>query len=515
MNHVMFFSLTGKRWERNMWCHRVSTFLRQQGFDAEVLDFTAFWQLDELQEYVKSRVTNNTLMFVFGTVFLNPFSDDLNIFLKWLKDTYPTIPIVVGGQNAMVTPATNVDFWVDSYGENAILSLCKYFIGTLGTQLKLDKSFTDKKVIRGITGYPSAPLDSYFIDYEKRDFMTENECPQIETSRGCMFECSYCNFPILGQKKDVSVSAKEFEKQLKTGFDKWGIKNWRFTDETFNDRIEKIQKYADVVDTLDFKPWFTGFARGDLVVIHKKYWDEYIRLGFLGHSMGIETFNENAGKLIRKGIQPDKLKEGLLEFQNYTDKFAPRLYRGQINLICGLPLETEESWYQTTQWLNDNWQRQSSSAWILEISEAGIDLTNDSQFTRDLKAAGIRKMEESRANPGYNVTRNDKGQIVFKSIVGGGVGTTRLDNIVIWEHDNMNWYRAQELVKEFYDKEIGFQGKIGCNPILSDRLFVYYKTNEFTNIYDKLINKVDTADKIFIDFVDNYKIKKINWGCSV
>ena len=50
MNHVLFFSLTGKRWERALWSHRVATYLRMNDWDAEVVDFAAFWQLEELQE---------------------------------------------------------------------------------------------------------------------------------------------------------------------------------------------------------------------------------------------------------------------------------------------------------------------------------------------------------------------------------------------------------------------------------------------------------------------------------
>ena len=105
MNHALFFSLTGKRWERALWPHRVATFLRAEGWDAEVIDYTAFWKLEELQELVRSRTSNKTAMFCFGTAFLNPWSPYLNDFIAWLKQEYPTIPVVVGGNNAMVTPA--------------------------------------------------------------------------------------------------------------------------------------------------------------------------------------------------------------------------------------------------------------------------------------------------------------------------------------------------------------------------------------------------------------------------
>jgi Radical SAM superfamily len=514
MNHVLIFSLSGKRWERALWGHRVASFLRTEGWDCEVIDYTSFWKLEELQELVRTRTTDKTVMFCFGTAFLNPWSPYLNDFIAWLKEEYPSIPRVVGGNNALVTKADNIDYWVDSYGENAMLALCRHLIGTLGEPLKTDPAFFGiKKVIRGIYHYPSAPLSSYLIDYEDRDFMSPYECPQIETARGCMFSCSYCNFPLLGQSKDVSVSKEEFKKQLQIGYDKWGIKNWRVMDETFNDRPEKIRKYAEVVDELGYDIWMCGFARGDLVVKHKEHWDDYIRLGFLGHSMGIETFNREAGKLVRKGMDPDKLKEGLLEFQSYTDIHAPRRYRANIQMICGIPGETVESWYDSMNWLNTHWARQSASAWILEVSDYDETLTNQSRFTKELVANGLEKLD-AREHPGYEVVKDEKGDVVFKSIRGGGVGSTR-NNVVIWKHNTLDWYKAEYLVKEFYDKENGYKGRKGGNPFLSDRLFPLYQTNNYSDVYDVHISEVNTNDDRYKAIVQDYINKKLSWKPNV
>ena len=512
MNHALFFSLTGKRWERILWTHRVATFLRMNDWDAEVLDFTAFWKLEELQEFVRSRTTDKTVMFCFGTAFLNPWSPYLNEFIAWLKNEYPKVAIVVGGNNALTTPANHVDYWVDSYGENAIMAVCQHLIGTLGAPLKRDASFFGvKKVIRGLYHYPSAPLDNYLVDYEARDFMMPWECPQIETARGCMFNCSYCNFPLLGQSKDVSVGKEEFKKQLRLGYEKWGIKNWRVMDETFNDRHEKLQKYADAVDELGYNPWICGFARGDLVVKHREHWDTYIRLGFLGHSMGIETFNHEAGKLVRKGMDPDKLQQGLLDFQSYTDIHAPRRYRANIQMICGIPGETTESWNNSLAWLNTNWTRQSASAHILEVPDYDESLTNQSRFTKELVNNGLIKLE-ARPNPGYEVSKDNKGNVVFKSTTprGGGVGSTRND-IVIWKHNTMDWYQSESLVKEFYSDN-GFTGRRGCNPFLSDRLFAYHETTSYEEIYDHKVTEIDTDDQKFKDQVQSYINKKLNWS---
>ena len=510
MNHCLIFSLTGKRWERALWPHRVATFLRMNEMDVEVVDFASFWQLEELQELVRSRTTSKTVMFCFGTAFLNPWSPYLNEFITWLKKSYPKIPIVVGGNNALVTPAVHVDYWVDSYGENAVLALVKHLVGTLGAPLITDPAFFgSKKVIRGLHHYPSAPLDSYLVNYETRDFMMHYECPQIETARGCMFSCSYCNFPIIGQAKDVSVSKEEFKRQLQLGYEQWGIKNWRVMDETFNDRPEKLQKYADAVDELGYNPWICGFARGDLVVKHKEHWDTYIRLGFLGHSMGIETFNHEAGKLVRKGMDPEKLQAGLLEFQAYTDIHAPKRYRANIQMICGIPGETSESWYKSLEWLNKNWLRQSASSHILEVPDYDDTLTNQSRFTKELVSNGLIKLE-ARQNPGYTVTKDNNGSVVFQSTTprGGGVGSTRND-IVIWKHNTMSWHQAESLVQEFYGDN-GFKGLRGCNPFLSDRLFVYHETNDYQEIYDVKVTSVKTDNDKFKQFVQQYIDNKLS-----
>jgi len=225
--------------------------------------------------------------------------------------------------------------------------------------------------------------------------------------------------------------------------------------------------------------------------------------------MGIETFNQTAGRLVRKGADPDKLQEGLLDFQAYTDEHAPRRYRANIQLICGIPGETTESWHNSLEWLNTKWHRQSASAHILEIGDYDESLTNQSRFTKELISNGLIKLE-ARPNPGYVVTKDANKDVVFQSTTprGGGVGSTRHD-IIIWKHHTMDWYQAENLVKEFYSDN-GFKGLRGCNPFLSDRLFLYHETNHYENIYNYKVSSIDTADAKFKQHVQDYIDKKLN-----
>jgi hypothetical protein len=227
--------------------------------------------------------------------------------------------------------------------------------------------------------------------------------------------------------------------------------------------------------------------------------------------MGIETFNRDAGKLVRKGMDPDRLKQGITDFEKYTDKNAPRRFRANIQLICGIPGETKDSWYESIDWLNTNWSRQSVSAWILEVPDFDDSLTNQSNFTKELMENGLIKLNTTE-HPGYTVKKDKDGAVVFQSIPGGGVGSTR-NKIVIWQHDTMNWHTADKLVQEFYSKDHNFLR--GCNPFLSDRLFVYYKTDSYEDIYDKKISDVKTHDDVFKEFVQNYIENKLNWTTHV
>jgi hypothetical protein len=183
-------------------------------------------------------------------------------------------------------------------------------------------------------------------------------------------------------------------------------------------------------------------------------------------------------------------------------------------MICGIPGETPETWNNSLTWLNEKWTRQSASAHILEVPDYDESVTNQSRFTKELVSNGLIKLE-AKQNPGYEVTKDNQGNIIFKSTTprGGGVGSTRND-VIIWKHDTMDWHQAEGLVKSFYSAN-GFKGLVGCNPFLSDRLFPLYQTNKYQDVYDVKINKIDTDDQRYNNLVQDYIDKKLSWSNNV
>jgi hypothetical protein len=128
--HALIFSLhtPDSTSFRSSGPHRIATFLREHDWDVEVIDYTTFFSFDEIKELVKSRVTSQTIFFGFSS-FFNYWDNNISVITAWMKKTYPNIKTILGGQSVASTPGTNIDYWVDSFGEYSILELAKSLKG--------------------------------------------------------------------------------------------------------------------------------------------------------------------------------------------------------------------------------------------------------------------------------------------------------------------------------------------------------------------------------------------------
>lgn len=488
MFHGLLFSYRKDRVDRGTGAHRIASFLREAGWDVEVVDFCSEWTLEELKELVKSRVSSRTKFFGFSS-FINWWPDDANKFTRWLKEQYPNVATIIGGQGVLVTPAENIDYWVDSFGELAMLELCRYISGKTIYHSGLQfEDFQGKKVIRALKHFPAWKLPTFRNKHEPRDFLEPYEMLTIETSRGCKFACKFCNFPILGVKEDTSRSADDLKQELEYNYNEYGIKNYTIADETFNDRSEKILKYADMIQELNFDPWFMAFMRADLMISNRNTWAPMRDMGLGGHFYGVETFNHRAGKIIGKGMHPDKLKEGILEIKNFFEPHG--IYRGTVSLICGLPGENRKSYRDSIDWLKKYWAPQSVTTWYLEIPEYTTPMSNSSEFSKNLEKYGLRKKSISRK------AISESGKGFFPS----------LDHTTIWEHNDMDQLEAMKIVDNFYRNDLSH---FSCTGFFSNTGLINFKTADIKKVLPQKTYS-DSTQQIN-NFINNYKLKKLNW----
>lgn len=337
---------------RSTGSHRIATYLRQHGMDIEVIDFAASWRFDEFKELIKSRITNDTVFVGLGALFNLNTQNLINCF-HWLKQTYPDILIITGAQDFYNTHLIPADYMVTGWGEYAILEILK---GTANyTEEYIDSQGNKIRTVHALDMYPAYPMENLSIDYEKRDYLEPYEFLTIETSRGCRFKCDFCTYPVLGVKKDHTRSASDFRDNLNRVYDQFGITHYGIADDTFNDYTDKIIKYADVVEKLDFDATFGGHIRLDLLHSRKQDLEHLARMNFNMHFYGIESFNHASAKSVGKGLHPDKVKETLLSTKEYFLKYND-YYRGAISFIAGLPHETLDTLHETFEWCRNNWK---------------------------------------------------------------------------------------------------------------------------------------------------------------
>ena len=426
MNHCLLFAVNNVSADRTGGVHRLATHLRMQGWDCEVIDFIMYWSPEELLQLVQSRVRSNTKFIGLSYLWNRAQSvDNLSIALTWVKKYYPDVVLISGAQSQLVD-YTYSDYHIYGYGEYAIDALLKWKFSN-GPRPRFDlNSNNPGKVINAIRDYPAYPMKHAIIKYENRDFIVPGEWGRIEFSRGCIFSCKFCNFPILGVKEDYTRDAKSAREQMMDAYDRFGIENYLITDETFNDKTEKITRVADVVETLPWKPYFSGFVRADLLINRPRDREELLRMGMLGHFYGIETFNPETAKFINKGS----------DIKNYFQVNSNKLYRANISLIAGLPYETMESLEDTYQWIKSNWMDQVTCVGPLEMLRT--DDPRKSNLSEEFKQHGYEEIE-ALISPKLTIdfSRNNKSS--NDMIVLAQTGT---NPPYAWKNPNMDIFQA-------------------------------------------------------------------------
>lgn len=477
MNHALIFNIHFMPYNRPAGPYRIASFLREEGWDVEVIEYATFWSLDELKELARSRVNNDTIFIGFST-FFSSWNDSIEDFTKWLKEKYPNINLILGTQSKPRVEANYIDYFVTGYGEHAILALCKSFVSN--SEIILDSRY-DKKVVSANVNYQAFPMKSLMIKYEDRDYIKPTEWLNLEISRGCKFKCLFCNFPVLGVRGDYTRDADDLYIQLMDTYDRFGITNYYITDETFNDSTYKLEKFAKVIDKIPFDPWFTAFIRADILEARRGDWELLLRLGILGHFYGVESFNPETTKAIGKG-NPDKVKEGILEARKYFKTHGRQLYRGAISLIAGLPYETKQSLTDTFHWLKNNWQGESFIAWALEIP-----LT----YQEDI----LSRLSLDYPKYGYKISNVDTSSSPMSDHTVSKIN---------WENDEWTYNECKDFLAELQKDTLG-DSDFRLDPFLingylpiNELLDLTSSPETFDRIGDMFINQRNTVIKEYI-----------------
>jgi hypothetical protein len=379
-NLIILTSVRGSVWQRSIGAYQIAHHCRQHGFTVQVIDFTDLFNEQELYKIIEKLAGPQLLAIGVSTTFYSDINEGgdpvvaptaganirgmvglgnaientiVNIKLK-----FPNCKIVAGGANSWQMVDNKLfDAVFHGYSEEALVKYLK----------QLTSAVTSKQIYpkKGRCEIINGDLEKFEIEklnhrYTSADLIFSNETLPIEISRGCIFNCKFCSYPLNGKKKlDYIRDYQEIKHELEYNYKEFGTTNYFFTDDTFNDSNEKMTELHKMIMSLPFKIKFFCYLRIDL--LHR--FPEQIKLlkemGAAAVVFGIESFNHNSAKSIGKGMHPDKIKLFLLELY-YTH------WNKQVSITCsmiaGLPGETEETLRDAFQWFRtdgrdicDNW----------------------------------------------------------------------------------------------------------------------------------------------------------------
>lgn len=483
--------------------HKIATFMRSQDWDIEVLDYWLAFDFDEFKEFVSSRVTPHTYFIgISGTFALKGVVlERANKYLRWVKQKYPDIAIIAGSKQLYVTEQLEAHYHLTGYGEFGLDQLLKKLMGK-ESHVVISDNDGIKEVMCDVH-HPCYPQKDLAVSYEDRDFLMPQESLTLEFSRGCKFACKFCSYNVIGVRGDYTRDMPSLYRELADNYDRFGITSYSVADETVNDSVDKLKCIADQVKKLPFKPDMTGYIRGDLIASRPEDRVYLEEIGLWSHYYGIESLNHRAAKSIGKGMNPDKLKQGLLDVRDYFKKSDSGRFRNTFSMIAGLPYETKESFIEGLEWNKEHMPDEALVVFPLYLADHDHK-TSKSEFDRTWRESGDFHTQQG-TDDSFGAAAEKLPELVRDYFWDNYHNT----GAVYWSHDEMNWWEANKLVAEqMLTDNVLNRGINNWNlyNFVSSGTYTWDEVLTLTNLnYDKDKVREDTEAHI-----ETYKWKKLS-----
>jgi anaerobic magnesium-protoporphyrin IX monomethyl ester cyclase len=247
-----------------------------------------------------------------GITFTTPLYDSANAIAGRIKQARPDITLVCGGPHVTSLPEETMEnsfFDIGAAGEADLAMLEIVTAADLSTvagiYYKKDGKIRSTRPgprIRDLDKLPYPAWGLYDIKaYEVTGLLSENNpVGWLETSRGCVFECVYCNKNIFGRNFRVKSPGRvvdEMQYMVKAGF-----REIHIADDGFTTDMARAEKICDEMIARGLKvPWATVTGiRVDRV--SPQLLRKMKKAGCYRVYYGIETGDEQVLKNINKKI---------------------------------------------------------------------------------------------------------------------------------------------------------------------------------------------------------------------
>ncbi len=219
-------------------------------------------------------------------------------------------PIILGGPGFSLLPEeileyVGADYGVVGEGEEKIC----YLIDRLEKKLPVDRIIRKNNFLSGIQfGRPC--LEDEYVNF----YVSESGLANLQTKRGCPYNCAYCSYPFLEGKKIRARPAEAVISDLERMVRDYKITHVFFTDSVFNDHEghflllaeELVRKKLPLRWCAFFRP--SGLKEKDLILLK--------RAGLHAMELGTDASTDRT----LKGLNKNFVFEEVVKFNNMCVK---------------------------------------------------------------------------------------------------------------------------------------------------------------------------------------------------
>ena len=316
----------------------------EKGHEVEIFDFNIY----EDEDFFK--ILERFKPDFVGITFVTPLIKEAARISQKIKEINEKIIIVIGGAHASSFPESSLketssdiavigegDFVIQEIVEGKNLSDLKGIAFKQNGKIVVNER---KEFIEDLDVLPYPEYSLYEINRYRvaSTVARKNPVAWVETSRGCVYQCIFCNKNCFGstfRTKSPQRVLKEFVRVKKLGF-----KEVFIVDDSFTTDMQRAKEICDLLIlnkiNIDWST-FTGIRvnRVDLELLQKMKKAGCYRVYF-----GIESGNQEILKRVKKGITLEQVK-------NAVDWSKKAGLETVGYFMFGLPGETEQTMRQT------------------------------------------------------------------------------------------------------------------------------------------------------------------------
>jgi len=260
------------------------------------------------------------------------------------------IGVTVRPELAFDTPASAVDYVVRGEGEQTIVTLVKCLeegrpvdnvngISYLGSNGIMHNP--DAELIQNLDNIPH-PAKHLYTSIDGNALVPPYAYSRLFTSRGCPFQCTYCDSNKLWTRKVRNQSAEYIVEEIEQLKKNFGVKMIVLDDDTFALDSKACNHLLDLMIERKLNVSWRCETRANLVT--EKLLVKMKQAGCKSITLGVESGNDETLKKIKKGVTKDQIRN------------AAKLIKKQGILLngffmFGFPWETEQEMKNTLDFI--------------------------------------------------------------------------------------------------------------------------------------------------------------------